>query len=140
MSNTMKAVFLDSNPATGVNFFAIISDNPELLAKFQTAQGDYYRVVGSEHPDYTGRPKYSTKFKCTDFEIGFSSSGKIIHLEDETDKLVKLVDTYKGKVADKLADRVADLIMKQHRKPKAQDLEPHVEEQPQTDEGGLDDL
>lgn len=114
--NSLRAIYLDSNPQTGVNFFAIISDNQALLEKFQKARGTYASTVTDESSDYFGKPKYSTKFKAADFNIGFSDSGKIIHLEDETDRLVKLVGTYQGPVADKLADRVADLIFKQHTK------------------------
>jgi|GEM_PF-3712039 len=116
MKNSLKAIYIDSNPQTGVNFFAIDSDNQALLDKFQKARGKYASTITDEFSDYFGMPKYSTKFKAADFNIGFSESGKIIHLEDETDKLVKLVGTYQGAVADKLADRVADLIFKQHTK------------------------
>jgi hypothetical protein len=114
--NKLRAIYIDSNPQTGVNFFAIVSDNQDLLDKFQKARGQYASTITDESSDYFGKPKYSTKFKAADFNIGFSESGKIIHLEDDTDRLVKLVGTYQGPVADKLADRVADLIFKQHTK------------------------
>lgn len=116
MKKMLRAIYIDSNPVSGVNFFAIESDDQELLDQFTKACGKYAATITDPNSKHFGKPKYSTKFKCADFNIGFSSTGKIIHLEDETDRLVKLVGTYNGPVADKLADRVADLIFKQHTK------------------------
>lgn len=140
MKNSLRAIYLDSNPKTGVNWFAVEIEDQETFEKFQRARGEHACTVKDPESKYFGFAKYSTKFKCMDFNLGFSESGKIIHLGDETDKLVWLVNNYEGAVADKLADRVADLIFKQHTK-KTSVAPPPTQEEfvPNENEADLED-
>jgi hypothetical protein len=103
---------MDKNQKPTTVFVHTVTGNKEQLAKYKTAQGEFYK----EDPDGTVL-WFTTRYQGDSVSLNISAkSGKVVADNTEQDKMNSLIDQNKGALGDALARIYAEKVMGiQHR-------------------------